>query len=304
MRVFSSDRFVLPLPVDHRFPMAKYRRLRERVEAEGIGTVLEPPAASREALARVHEAEYLDAVETGRLPARAVRRIGFPWSRGMVERSRRSVGATLAAARAALEDGVGVNLAGGTHHAWPDRGEGFCVFNDVAVAARTLLAEGAIGRAAVVDLDVHHGNATAAIFADDPRVFTLSIHGAGNWPFSRPRGDLDRALPDGTGDEAYLEVLDEALEAVASHAPDLVFYVSGADPYRGDRWGRLGLTVEGLERRDERVFEACRRIGAPVAVTMGGGYAPDLETVVEIHLRTVRAAVAGRRVFSHHESGI
>jgi acetoin utilization deacetylase AcuC-like enzyme len=220
-----------------------------------------------------------------------VRRLGFPWSPALVERSRRSVGGTIAAARAALLDGVGLNLAGGTHHAFADRGEGFCVFNDVAVAARALQAEGAVEGAAVIDCDVHQGNGTAAIFAGDPRVFTLSIHGRGNYPFVKERSDLDVELPDGAGDAEYLAALDGGLDRALEVPPGLVFYIAGADAYHGDRYGRLALSRGGLAERDRRVLGRCAAMGLPVAVVMGGGYAA-VEAVVAIHLETVRTAAA------------
>ena len=210
-------------------------------------------------------AAYVDAVANGTLPREAQRRIGFPWSPQMVERSRRSVGATIAASRAALEDGVAANLAGGTHHGFADRGEGFCVFNDVAVAARVLQRDRQARRIAIVDLDVHQGNGTAAIFAGDETVFTFSMHGEKNFPFRKEISDLDVALADGTGDDDYLALLRSHLDQVLNrHQPDFVFYLAGADPYEGDRLGRLKLTIEGLRTRDEIVFDTCRRAGLPV----------------------------------------
>jgi acetoin utilization deacetylase AcuC-like enzyme len=273
--------------------MAKFRLLRERLSEEGTldpRDVREPRRAAWRELRRVHSRAYVRAIASGGLSADAQRRLGFPWSPAMVERARRSVGATLLAARAALAEGVGVNLAGGTHHAHADRGEGYCVFNDVVVAARVLLREGAIRRAAVVDCDVHQGDGTAAIFAGDPAVFTFSIHAADNFPARNEPGDLDVALADGTGDAAYLTALEDGLAAVLETRPELVFYVAGADPYEGDRWGRLRLTIEGLRRRDARVLDACRAASAPLAVTMGGGYAPDVDAIVAIHANTVREA--------------
>lgn len=296
VRAFYADHFVLPLPADHKFPMAKYSRLRERLLAEGVVTrdqLHEAPQAAREDLLLVHTPAYLEAVFTGTLPREIQRRIGFPWSPGMVERSRRSVGATIAAARAALAEGRAVNLAGGTHHAFADRGEGFCVFNDVAVAARVLQRDGLARQIAVVDLDVHQGNGTAAIFRDDPSVFTFSMHGAHNYPFRKETSDVDVALEDGTADEHYLALLQEHLDAIlARQHPDLVFYLAGADPYEGDRLGRLKLTVNGLRRRDELVLGRCRDAGVPVAISMSGGYAPDVDAIVTIHLNTIRVAGA------------
>jgi acetoin utilization deacetylase AcuC-like enzyme len=294
VRAFYSDHFVLPLPEGHKFPMAKYSGLRERLLAEdivGARDLHEAPAASWDDLRLVHDPGYVDAVANGTLPGEAQRRIGFPWSPQMVERARRSVGATIAAAHVALEDGVAANLAGGTHHGFADRGEGFCVFNDVAVAARVLQRDGRARRIAVVDLDVHQGNGTAAIFAGDETVFTFSMHGEKNFPFRKETSDLDVALPDGTGDDAYLELLRSHLAVVLNgHQPDFVFYLAGADPYEGDRLGRLTLTIAGLSTRDEMVFDACRRRSVPVAVTMSGGYANDINAIVTIHANTIRAA--------------
>src|SRR5690349_12727758 len=245
MQAFHSDHFVLPLPEGHRFPMGKYRLLREAIAAELPEVRLtEAAPASDGELALVHTPVYIDAVSAGLLSAAQQREIGFPWSPQMVERSRRSVGATIAAARAALDDGVSANLAGGTHHAFADRGEGFCVFNDVAVGIRVLQRDRHAGRVAVVDLDVHQGNGTAAIFAGDDSVFTFSMHGEKNFPFKKETSDLDVALPDGTGDEDYLAALRLHLAAILDrHQPDFVFYLAGADPFEGDRLGRLKLTV-------------------------------------------------------------
>lgn len=302
LRAFYTDRFVLPLPPGHRFPMDKYRRLRERAVSEGVlrpEQLREPPAASWEALAEVHDAPYLQRVRTGTLSAQEQRRIGFPWSREMTERSRRSAGASLAAAAAALDMaeqrgwGVGINLAGGTHHAFAGHGEGFCVFNDVAVAVRALQAAGRIRRAAVVDCDVHQGNGTAAIFAADPSVYTFSIHGAKNYPFRRERSTRDVELPDGAGDEAFLAALEVHLpEILDGFRPDVVFFLAGADPFREDRFGRLAMSKAGLADRDRLVLEGCRDAAVPVAVAMAGGYARDTEDTVDIHLATVRIAAA------------
>jgi acetoin utilization deacetylase AcuC-like enzyme len=321
MKAFYSDTFVLPLPGHHRFPMAKYRLLRERLVAEGILTAADleiPESISWDDVRLVHDAGYVDAVGAGTLSADAQRRIGFPWSPMMVERSRRSVGATLAAARHALsvrlkpdttydivgaqrlQPSVSANLAGGTHHAFRDRGEGYCVFNDVAVAAAVLLRDGAIARAAVVDCDVHQGNGTAAIFRDEPSVFTFSLHGANNFPFRKETSDLDVTFDDGTGDDEYLAALARHLPGVLDgHRPDIVFYLAGADPYEGDRLGRLKLTVDGLRTRDRLVFNACRERGLPVAITMSGGYCPDVDAIVTIHTNTIREAVHScRSVFA------
>lgn len=277
--------------------MAKYALLRQRVAAELPGCELRMPEAATDGdLLRVHTARYLEAVKGG-LDAAAARRIGFPWSLAMVERSRRSVGGTMGAARAALGAGVAVNLAGGTHHAFADAGEGFCVFNDTAVAARAMQAEGRARRLAVLDLDVHQGNGTAAIFRGDDGVFTASVHGERNYPFRKETSDLDLPLADGATDEAYLAAVDTALRATLASAPDLVFYLSGADPFEGDRLGRLAVTRAGLVERDRRVLEGCARVGIPVAVVMGGGYAAAVEDTVAIHFETIRAAL---EVHDHH----
>lgn len=275
--------------------MAKYSGLRTRLLDDGsvsAGSLFEAPQASWEDLRLVHTASYIEAIEGGTLPRDAQRRIGFPWSPQMVERARRSVGATIAAARSAIEDGWSANLAGGTHHAFADRGEGYCVFNDVAVASRVLQRDECTRRVAIVDCDVHQGNGTAAIFAGDSSVFTFSIHGAKNYPFRKAVSDLDVELDDGTGDELYLARLTHSLDdVVLKHQPDVVFYLAGADPYAGDRLGRLKLTIDGLRRRDELVLGRCRTAGLPVVVTMSGGYARDVSDTVTIHANTIRTCV-------------
>ena len=304
MLAFYTDRFVLPLPDGHRFPMVKYRRLRERCLGEGIvapGDMHEPPAATWDELGLVHEGEYLEAVRTGTLPPLAQRRIGFPWSPEMVERSRRSAGATIAASRVALLEaaergwGVAANLAGGTHHAYPAHGEGFCIFNDAAVAVRVLQRERLVGRAAVIDCDVHQGNGTAAVFQADPTVFTFSIHGARNFPFRKERSSLDVELPDGAGDDVFLSALElHVPQVLDDFRPDLVIYLAGADPWRDDRFGRLGMSKEGLAARDRLVLGFCRERGLPTAVAMAGGYARDTEDTVDIHVATLRIAAKMR----------
>ncbi|WP_298831282.1 histone deacetylase [uncultured Piscinibacter sp.] len=312
MQAFHSDHFVLPLPPGHRFPMPKYRLLRECLEGEpGIRMRPAEPASEGE-LALAHDPSYINAVFEGTLPAAMQREIGFPWSERMVERSRRSVGATIAAARAALAEGVAANLAGGTHHASADKGGGFCVFNDAAVAARLMQAEwhrsrrssGAGGlRIAVIDLDVHQGNGTASIFRDDPTVFTLSLHGAKNFPFRKEASDLDVELPDGCTDGPYLAALDAALEELwARHRavlPGLVFYLAGADPHEGDRLGRLKLSAAGLAERDRRVLAACRARRIPVALSMAGGYGHDIGVTVAIQQRTLQEALASWRQWNN-----
>jgi acetoin utilization deacetylase AcuC-like enzyme len=294
LTVWSSSRYVFPLPEGHRFPVVKYELLREAVIAEGIVTrarVLDPARAADDALELVHTHQYVQRFAHGRLDPAELRRLGFPWSPALVERSYRAVGGTIAAARHALAHGVAMNLAGGTHHAFPDHGEGFCVFNDVAVALRLLQRERRLRRAAVVDLDVHQGNGTHAIFAGVADVYTFSMHGGKNYPFHKVPGTLDIELPDGTGDDEYLDVLRSALPRVLeASSPDLVVYIAGADPHEGDRLGRLRLTFDGLARRDTMVLEACREVGIPVAITIGGGYGRQIEDTVAVHLRTARIA--------------
>ena len=299
MKLFYTDVFVLPLPAGHRFPMEKYSRLRAALLASGDfaeGDFHLPHPATDDELARAHDRTYIERVSRGQLSEKEQKAIGFPWSEGMVERSRRSAGATLGACRAALEDGIAANLAGGTHHAFRDRGEGFCVFNDAAVAARAMQAEGRAHRVLVVDCDVHQGNGTASILRGDDSIFTLSIHGARNFPFAKEQSDLDIELPDGCCDEAYLQRLDEGLATALDLArPDLVIYLAGADPYRDDRFGRLGLTIAGLAERDRRVLASARASGVPTALAMAGGYAREIDDTVSIHANTVRLA---RRIWS------
>jgi acetoin utilization deacetylase AcuC-like enzyme len=293
--LFYTDHFELPLPEAHRFPMSKYRRLRERLLSERLvepEQLLVPEAASDEQLLLAHGAGYLERVVLGELSVDELRRIGFPWSPAMVERSRRSTGATIAASRRALQEGVSVNLAGGTHHAFRDAGEGFCVFNDVAVAARVMQREGRIARAVVLDCDVHQGNGTASILANDTSVFTFSIHGARNFPRQKFPGDLDVYLPDGTEDGVYLEMLQSGIrQALRLARADLVYYLAGADPFVGDRYGRLGVTKEGLAERDRRVCEACRAAGLPLVLVMAGGYARNIDDIVDIHAASIRQAL-------------
>ena len=301
MRAFYSDQFVLPLPPGHRFPMAKYRLLRDRLSAEIPVVHLEAaPAASDGELAMVHTPAYIQAVAHGTLSEAQQKEIGFPWTPAMVERSRRSTGATVMAARTALFGGQGVsaNLAGGTHHAYADRGSGFCVFNDAAVATRLRQAEW--GRThkqplkvAIVDLDVHQGKGTARIFERDAQVFTLSIHGARNFPFAKETSDLDVELPDGCDDTTYLEALEQALAELDDRfQPGLVIYLAGADPHEGDRLGRLSLSFDGLEARDRRVFDWAWSKRIPLAFSMAGGYGKEMTDTVQAQVNTYRVAYA------------
>ena len=308
MQAFYADQFVLPLPPGHRFPMSKYRLLREQLEhLSGLQLCPALPASDGE-LALAHTPGYVSAVVEGALSAAQQREIGFPWSEAMVERARRSVGATIAAARAALATGLATNVAGGTHHATADKGGGYCVFNDAAVAARLMQAEWYRQhrqqlRVAIVDLDVHQGNGSASIFADDPTVFTLSLHGAKNFPFRKERSDLDVDLPDGCTDGPYLTALDDALTALWERLrpapPGLVFYVAGADPHENDRLGRLKITAAGLAERDRRVFAACRERRIPVAVSMAGGYGRVIQDTVTIQQRTLQEALASWRQWNN-----
>ena len=304
VRVYHSDHFVLPLPPGHSFPMSKYRLLREVVESTLAGvSVHEAHAASDGELALAHEPAWIEAVARGTLSAAQQREIGFPWSAAMAQRARRSVGATICAARSALLGGEGVaaNLAGGTHHAHAHKGSGYCVFNDVAVAARLMQAEWQrvhrqLLRIIVIDLDVHQGNGTAAIFRDDPTVFTLSVHGARNFPFRKETSDLDVALADGCADDEYLAALQAALARVWAHhsaaPPGLAFYLAGADPHEDDRLGRLNITAAGLAERDRLVLAWLRERRIPVALSMAGGYGRELATTVEVHRQTLALALA------------
>lgn len=295
MHIYYCDTFVLPLPSGHRFPMLKYSLLRERVQTSDllpVGHIIEPVGATDEQLLLVHEAAYVERVKTGTLSEQEIRRIGFPWSLGMVQRSRRSVGGTIGAARSALRFGAGVNLAGGTHHAGYGYGSGFCVFNDVVVAARVMQHEGRAQRVLIVDADVHQGEGTAALCEGDPTIFTFSIHGEKNFPFRKYPSDLDIGLPDGVGDDDYLTQFELGLlQALSVAQADLVIYIAGADPYEGDRLGRLALSKAGLAARDRLLYGYCGSMNLPVATVMGGGYARQLDDIVDIHFATVSLAV-------------
>jgi acetoin utilization deacetylase AcuC-like enzyme len=294
VKVFYSDHFVLPLPDGHRFPMTKYSILRGMVAASSIcgpGELREPDAVTDEEILRAHDPAYLRRVASGTLTDKEVRRIGFPWSERMVERSRRASGGTLGACLAALEEGFAANLAGGTHHAFAHRGEGYCVFNDSAISARAVQAAGHVERVVVIDTDVHQGNGTAAILAGDPTVFTFSIHGEKNFPFHKERSDLDVHLPDRADDGEYLDALASGLDqALDKSKPDLAIYLAGADPFEGDRLGRLSVSKAGLAERDRLVLESCLERKVPVAVTMAGGYSENVEDIADIHFASISRA--------------
>jgi acetoin utilization deacetylase AcuC-like enzyme len=291
VEVWAHDRWRIPLPAGHKFPIDKYRLLRERVENDV--TVLESEPVPWEWLAAVHDAPLLERIRTGEMTVREQRGLGLPWSEVLVERGRRSVGGTMAAARRALERGIGMNLGGGTHHAGRDFARGYCLFNDVVVTLAQLRSEGAVRRAVVVDCDVHQGDGTAQLLGPDPDAFTLSLHGARNYPFDRIPSDLDVDLPSGTGDDEYLQILDRTLDTALAEPADIAFFLAGADPWEGDRLGRLALTKDGLRERDELVLDRLLATGAAVVVVLAGGYAPDVVDTVDINAATV-AAVAAR----------
>ena len=294
MRVWTHHRWRFPLPAHHRFPLDKYALLAERVVADGTcapGEVLEPDPVPWEALRRVHDAALVDRIRDGRLSVREERGLGLPWSPELVERGRRAIGGTVAAASLALEAGLAMNLGGGTHHAGRDFARGYCLFNDVVVALAGLRADGRVRRALVVDCDVHQGDGTAQLLGPDPDAFCLSLHGARNYPFQRIPSDLDVDLPNGTGDDAYASALAPALSAALDRLPgaDVAFYLAGADPWEGDRLGRLALTKAGLLARDELVLDRMVRAGLPVCVVLAGGYAEDVRDTVDINAGTARA---------------
>ncbi len=294
LHCWSSAHYVIDLPEGHRFPIAKYGLLRDAVLAEGVvqaSALHDPERAPLDDVARVHDADYIQRLVRGTMPSAEQRALGFPWSEGLVERSFRASGGTLEAALHAQRAGIAMNLAGGTHHAFASHGEGFCVLNDVAIAVRGLRARGLLRRAAVVDLDVHQGNGTHSIFADDDDTFTFSMHGRRNYPFRKVAGRLEVELEDGTADTEYLEKLAEALPAVlAASRPDMVFYLAGADPHEGDTLGRLKLSFDGLMRRDALVLEAARAVGVPVTIAIAGGYGADIHDTVRVHVNTARVA--------------
>ena len=292
MQVFYTPRYYADIGNGHIFPIRKFELVRDRLLAGGTlheSELFEPEPATREQVRLVHTEDYVSRLCSGTLTAKELRRLGLPWSESLVRRSFYATGGTIAAAHAALDEGYASNLAGGTHHSFADRGEGFCVFNDVAVAIRVLRNEGFISRAAIVDCDVHQGNGTATIFAGDEDTFTFSIHGANNYPLFKAQSSLDVELPDGTADHEYLNCLVSHFPAVFASEPEIVFYLAGADPYKGDKLGRLGLTINGLRQRDERVLRECYEREVPVVTVMSGGYGKDIDDTIEIHCNTIRA---------------
>ncbi len=295
MRVFYTPRYYADIGEGHVFPIRKFELVRDRLLREGTlrpDDLVEPQPAPIADVLLVHTDDYVTRLRAGSLTERELRRLGLPWSKALVRRAFLAAGGTTGAARWALSHGVGSNLAGGTHHAFADRGEGFCVLNDVAIAIRVLRRDGLIERAAIVDCDVHQGNGTATIFEGDASVYTLSLHGAKNYPLFKARSTVDVELPDKTGDEVYLQTLAEHLPGVFAHHPDVVFYLGGADPFIGDKLGRLSLTLDGLRARDELVLRECRARAVPVITVMSGGYAADINDTVEIHCNTIRAVRA------------
>ena len=294
MKIFYTDAFAIPLPEDHSFPIAKSTLLRKQITDSNLFSPQDLRISRRATdaeITRAHDPDYLHRLDNGHLTDREVRRIGLPWSPEFVERARRSAGATIEACFAALNDGVAVHLGGGTHHAFGDRGQGYCVLNDSVIAARTLQAERRIKHVLILDCDVHQGNGTAAILQKDPAGFTFSIHGKNNFPYRKEKSDLDIALPDGSDDQVYLDSLQKGLKASLKRADaEAVIYLAGADPYRHDRFGRLDLSKDGLADRDRMVLQYCHDAGLPVAITMAGGYAPNIQDSVDIHFNTIRIA--------------
>ena len=293
MKAFYTDHFVLPLPEGHRFPMEKYSRLRDLVSSLIDIELVEAHPATDTQILYAHDPSYLIKVIEGKLSPQEQREIGFPWSKQMVERSRRSAGATVAAAKTALREGIAANLAGGTHHAYRDAGSGFCVFNDSAIAARALQKEISPSlKVAVIDLDVHQGNGTASILQNDDSIFTLSIHGENNFPFKKEESDLDLGLKDGCDDVAYLHALGQSLEQLDTRfKPDCLIFLAGADPHEGDRLGRLNVSTAGMRLRDETVFQYALNRQLPIAFSMAGGYGKEMTSTVDIHFQTIKTAL-------------
>ena len=293
MKAFYADHYVLPLPTGHRFPMEKYKKLRDLVsQLDGVQLENAPTATDTQIL-YAHDASYLIKVLQGSLSPQEQQEIGFPWSPQMVERSRRSAGATLAASKTALKEGIAANLAGGTHHAYRNKGSGFCVFNDSAIAARAIQKEiNAKLKVAIIDLDVHQGNGTAAILENDPSIFTLSMHGENNFPFTKEVSDLDIGLPDETGDASYLAALHQGLEIMSERfKPDFIIYLAGADPHEGDRLGKLSISTDGMRQRDECVFQFGLDRQIPIAFSMAGGYGKEIQSTVDVHFQTIVTAL-------------
>ena len=300
-RIFYSPYYYADIGENHVFPIKKFELVRDKLLAEGTlqtSEIIEPQPASIEDVLLVHTEDYISRLRNGTLTTKEVRRLGLPWSEALVRRSFLATSGTINAAKHALESGVSSNLAGGTHHSFPDRGEGFCVLNDVAVAIRVLQKENLAERFLIVDCDVHQGNGTAFIFESDESVFTFSMHGAKNYPLFKENSTLDIELPDKTGDAEFLETLNEALPRIFLHDPDIVFYLGGADPFEKDKLGRLGLTIEGLRRRDETVLSFAKERDVPIVTTMSGGYAADIKDTVEIHSNTIRAV---KKVFADNQ---
>ena len=299
MKAFYTDHFVLPLPEGHRFPMEKYSRLRDLVSGEKNIELVEAPPATDTQILYAHDPSYLIKVIEGKLSPQEQREIGFPWSKQMVERSRRSAGATVAAAKTALREGIAANLAGGTHHAYRDAGSGFCVFNDSAIAARTLQKEiGSSLKIAVIDLDVHQGNGTASILQNDDSIFTLSIHGENNFPFKKEESDLDLGLADSCDDASYLHALSQSLDQLDSRfKADCLIFLAGADPHEGDRLGRLNVSTAGMRLRDEMVFQYALDRQLPIAFSMAGGYGKEIKSTVDIHFQTIKTALQFQRLY-------
>jgi len=306
MHVFYTPRYYAEIGAGHVFPIRKFELVRDKLLAEGTlrpDEIFEPDPAKVEDVLLVHTEDYVSRLCNGTLTTKEIRRLGLPWSESLVRRSFYAVGGTLAATHAALAEGYSSNLAGGTHHSFPDRGEGFCVLNDVAIAVRAMRTRKLIRRAAIVDCDVHQGNGTATIFTGDADTFTFSVHGANNYPLFKAQSSLDVELPDGTSDDEYLECLAHHLPTVFAHRPDIVFYLAGADPYAGDKLGRLALSIDGLRARDEFMLRECYEREVPVVTVMSGGYGKDINDTIEIHCNTIRmvkevfeAPVATRRL--------
>ena len=297
-KIFYSPYYYADIGENHVFPIKKFELVRDKLLAEGTlqtSEIIEPEPANIEDVLLVHTEDYVTRLRNGTLTTKEVRRLGLPWSEALVRRSFLATSGTINAAKHALETGVSSNLAGGTHHSFPDRGEGFCVLNDVAVAIRVLQKENLAKRFLIVDCDVHQGNGTAFIFENDESVFTFSMHGAKNYPLFKENSTLDIELPDKTGDAEFLETLNEALPRIFLHDPDIVFYLGGADPFEKDKLGRLGLTIEGLRKRDETVLNFAKERDVPIVTTMSGGYALDIKDTVEIHSNTIRAV---KKVFA------